>query len=248
MISAFFASYSDQWDQSSASMMLGKMLLALTGGMFVLAYAISRKVDKMVPSVAVATLIAYASLQGIVFGLSYREVYDAPLAPVYLCMCILFGLLACYGRYSGIDLTSVHGFLIGTLLAPVLAFILKGVFGMQIVSTLAVCVCSWLMLAIAGYHRQFLRDLPSSFDDDSQWLKAASAALAGTGLVFPDDPATLTNIWKHVRAETRQIWQHLIGGRRWSQKEALESLSSEKTNPVSTNLGYNCPARIRHNL
>jgi len=89
-------------------------------------------------------------------------------------MCILFGLLACYGRYSGIDLTSVHGFLIGTLLAPVLAFILKGVFGMQIVSTLAVCVCSWLMLAIAGYHRQFLRDLPSSFDDDSQWLKAAA--------------------------------------------------------------------------
>ena len=155
-------------------MMLGKMLLALTGGMFVLAYAISRKVDKMVPSVAVATLIAYASLQGIVFGLSYREVYDLPLAPVYLCMCILFGLLACYGRYSGIDLTSVHGFLIGTLLAPVLAFILKGVFGMQIVSTLAVCVCSWLMLAIAGYHRQFLRDLPSSFDDDSQWLKAAA--------------------------------------------------------------------------
>jgi len=37
LISAFFASYSDQWDQSSASMMLGKMLLALTGGMFVLA-------------------------------------------------------------------------------------------------------------------------------------------------------------------------------------------------------------------
>ena len=49
-------------------MLVGKTLLALTGGMFLLAYVISRKVDKMMPGVAVATLIAYASLQGIVFG------------------------------------------------------------------------------------------------------------------------------------------------------------------------------------
>src|SRR5689334_7879141 len=71
-ISAFFASYSDQWDQSSMSMLVGKTLLAVTGGMFLLAYVISRKVGKMMPGVAVATLIGYASLQGIVFGLSYR--------------------------------------------------------------------------------------------------------------------------------------------------------------------------------
>src|ERR1700745_2618228 len=115
----------------------------------------------MMPSVAVATLIAYASLQGIVFGLSYREVYDAPLAPIYFCMSVLFGLLACYGRYSGVELTSPRGFAIGILLAPVLAILLKGVLGMGIVATLAVCVCSWLMLALAGYRREFLRDLPS---------------------------------------------------------------------------------------
>lgn len=173
-ISAFFASYSDQWDQSSTSMLVGKTLLALTGGMFLLAYAISRKVDKMVPSVAVATLIAYASLQGIVFGLTYRAAYDAPLAPVYFCMSVLFGLLALYGRYKGIDLTSMRGLLTGAVLAPALVALLKSVLGMETIATLAACVCSWLMLALAAYHRQFLRDLPSSFEDDSHWRKAAA--------------------------------------------------------------------------
>jgi len=173
-ISAFFASYSDQWDQSSMPMLVGKTLLALTGGMFLLAYVISRKVDKMMPGVAVATLIAYASLQGIVFGLSYRAAYDAPLAPVYFCMSVLFGSLAFYGRYSGVDLTSPRGFLVGVVLAPVLVALLKSILGMQTIATLAACVCSWLMLALAGYHRQFLRDLPSSFEDDSHWVKAAA--------------------------------------------------------------------------
>lgn len=173
-ISAFFASYSDQWDQSSLPLLVGKAVWALVGGMFLLAYAISRHVGKMAPSVAVATLIAHASLQGIVFGLSYRSAYDAPLAPVYLCMSILFGMLSVYGRYSGIDLTEIRGFLTGVILAPVLAVLLKGILGMQTMATLAVCVCSWLVLAIAGYHREFLRDLPSTFDDDSHWLKAAA--------------------------------------------------------------------------
>ena len=173
-ISAFFASYSDQWDQSSLPMLVGKTLWGLIGGMFLLAYAISRKVGKMLPSVAVATLIAHASLQGIVFGLSYRAAYDAPLAPVYLCMSLLFGMLAAWGRYSGIDLTSMRGLLTGVVLAPALAIFLKDILGMQVIATLAVCVCSWLMLSLAGYHREFLRDLPSTFDDDTHWLKAAA--------------------------------------------------------------------------
>ena len=174
LISAFFASYSDQWDESSLPMVVGRALLALTGGMFLLAYAISRKVSKMVPSVAIATLIAYASLQGIVFGLSYRAAYDAPLAPVYLCMSLLFGILALYGRYSGIDLTSMRGLVTGVVVGAALPLLLKSILGMQTVATLATCVCSWLMLALAGYHREFLRDLPSTFDNDSHWLKAAA--------------------------------------------------------------------------
>jgi FtsH-binding integral membrane protein len=174
LISAFFASYSDQWDQSSLPMLVGQTLWAMIGGMFLLAYAISRHIGKMLPSVAVATLIAHASVQGVIFGLSYRAAYDAPLAPVYVCMALVFGMLAVYGRYSGIDLTTMRGLLVGALLAPATAFMLKDIFGMQIVATLAICVCSWLMLALAGYHREFLRDLPSSFDDDSHWLKAAA--------------------------------------------------------------------------
>ena len=80
LISAFFASYSDLWDESAVPILIGKTLLALTGGMFVLAFVISRKVAKMLPSVAMATLIAYASFQGILFGLTYRAAYHASLA------------------------------------------------------------------------------------------------------------------------------------------------------------------------
>ena len=182
LISAFFASYSDQWDQSSMPMLVGKALFALIGGMFLLAFVISRTVDKMMPSVAVATLIAYASLQGVVFGLSYRAAYDAPLAPVYFSMCVVFALLSLYGRYTGLDLTSLRGLGIGLALTPVVAILLKEMLGMQTVATLAVCVCSWLTLALAGYHRQFLRDLPSTFDNDSHWLKAGAVGALQVGL------------------------------------------------------------------
>ena len=51
--------------------------------------------------VAMATLVAYASLQGILFGLSYRAAYGGSLAPVYTCMAILFGLLALFGWRTG---------------------------------------------------------------------------------------------------------------------------------------------------
>jgi len=37
-----------------------------------------------------------------------------------------------------------------------------------------VCAGCWLMLALIAYHRNFLRDLPSSFEDDPEWWKAAA--------------------------------------------------------------------------
>src|SRR5262249_60259190 len=84
----------------------------------------------------------------------------------------LFGMFSVLGAYPVIVLASLRGLLTGVVLAPILAGLLKSAFGMQVIATLAVCVCSWLMLALAGYHREFLRDLPSSFDDDSHWIKA----------------------------------------------------------------------------
>ena len=174
LISAFFASYSGLWDESAVPILIGKTLLAFTGGMFVLAFVISRKVAKMLPSVAMATLVAYASFQGILFGLTYRAAYHASLAPVYTCMAVLFAILAVFGLRSGYDLSSTPSLLIGVALAPVLAAGLKRGFDVSITASCAACVCSWLMLALVGYHRQFLRDLPSSFDDDVHWNKAAA--------------------------------------------------------------------------
>ena len=118
LISAFFASYSDVWDESAVPILIGKTLLALTGGMFVLAFVISRKVAKMLPSVAMATLIAYASFQGILFGLTYRAAYHASLAPVYTCMAVLFGILAVFGLRSGYDLSSTPSLLMCRSLRP----------------------------------------------------------------------------------------------------------------------------------
>jgi len=174
LISAFFASYSDVWDDNSLPLLFGKTLIALTGGMFVLAFIISRKVEEMLPSVAMATLVAYASLQGILFGLSYRAAYGGSLAPVYTCMAILFGLLALFGWRTGEDLTSTRSLLIGTAIAPVFAALLKPAFNVSTTGALATCVCSWLMLSFIGYHRQFLRDLPCTFDDDVHDNKAAA--------------------------------------------------------------------------
>lgn len=180
LISAFCASYSDEFAENFAtfdglsSLLIGQSLWILVGLMMVLAYVASRKAADMPMPVAMATLIAYAGVQGIVFGLLYRGIYGRSLAPVYICMAVLFGLLLTYGLRTGADLTSVQTLLIGAAIAPVLSIVFKVSLDLQLVATCAACTSAWLLLSLVAYHRQFLRELPASFEDDPYWEKAAA--------------------------------------------------------------------------
>lgn len=173
LISAFFASYSDRYDGDAGSFLVGQSIWVIIAGAMALAYFVSRKVADMPVSVAMATLIAYAALQGVVFGLLYRSVYGASLAPVFVCISVLFSLLGIYGFATGADLTG-RPLLVAAACAPVLAFIFMRLLDLQLIAACAACVCSWLLLSLVGYHRDFLRDLPASFEDDPHGEKAAA--------------------------------------------------------------------------
>lgn len=173
-ISAFFASYSDRWEADVPSLITGQALFFLVGGMFVLAFIISRKVGNMLSSVAIATLVAYAAMQGALFGLTYRAAYHESLAPAYLSVALVFGLLSIYGLRWAEDLTSIRNLLIGAAGAMVVATISEVAFDLPAIMVCVACVSAWLMLALVGYHRDFLRDLPSTFEDDALWRKAAA--------------------------------------------------------------------------
>jgi len=174
LVSAFFASYSDRWDGGLLLEITGRSLFALIGGMFALAFAISRKVAKLPVSVAIATLVGYAAIQGSLFGLAYRSAYGSSIAPAYLGAASQFALLCIYAAKYRQDLTSVRSLLIGCAVAPILAGCAKIIFQLPIVTSCATCVGSWLILSLAAYHRDFLRDLPASFEDDPKWEKAAA--------------------------------------------------------------------------
>lgn len=174
LVSAFFASYSDRYDGDRSSLLAGQSLWFVVAGMMALAYFVSRKVADMPVSVAMAALVAYAGLQGAVFGFLYRAVYAASLAPVYMCIATLFAALCLYGIGTGADLTSVRPMLAAVAVAPVLAFVFGSRFNLQTIAVCAACVCSWLLLSLVAYHRDFLRDLPSSFEDDPHGEKAAA--------------------------------------------------------------------------
>ena len=174
LVSAFFASYSDRWTSGVLLEITSRSLFALMGGMFALAFVISRKVAKLPVSVAIATLIAYAAIQGSVFGFAYRFAYAASIAPAYLGVASLFALLWVYAAKSGKDLTCVSTLLIGCAAAPLIAVCSEVIFQLPILTACAICVGSWLILALAAYHRDFIRDLPASFEDDPKWEKAAA--------------------------------------------------------------------------
>ncbi|HWC16894.1 MAG TPA: Bax inhibitor-1 family protein [Terriglobales bacterium] len=174
LISAFFASYCDRWDSGVLLEITGRCLFALIGVMFALAFVISRKVAKMPVSVAIATLIAYAAIQGWLFGLAYRFAYASSIAPVYLGTALLLAILCIYAAKFRKDLTSVSALLIGCATGLLIAVCSEMIFHPPIVTACAVCVGSWLILALAVYHRDFLRDLPATFDDDPKWEKAAA--------------------------------------------------------------------------
>jgi hypothetical protein len=174
LLSAFFASYSDRWIGGALFLITTRALFMLVSAMLVLAFFISRKVCDMVPEVAAAMLVAYAALQGFIFGLAYRGAYSASLAPVYLIMAAVFGLLCAYGKWTGSDLTSLKDEFIGADIAFILAIASAYLFQLQITAACAACAGSWLMLSLAGYHRDLLRDLPSSFEDDPKSRKAAA--------------------------------------------------------------------------
>jgi len=173
LISAFFANYSDRYEGDVSSLLVGQSLWLVVGAMMALAYFVSRKVADMPVSVAIATLIAYAALQGVAFGLLYRGVYGASLAPVYVCIAVLFSLLGTYGFSRGADLTG-RPLLVAAICVPMLVLVFKRAVNLPLMAACAACVCSWLLLSLVGYHRDFLRDLPASFEDDVRGEKAAA--------------------------------------------------------------------------
>lgn len=174
LVSALFASYSDRWDGGLVLEITGRSLFSLIGAMFALAFAISRKAAKLPVSVAIATLIGYAAIQGSLFGLAYRFAYGSSIAPAYLGAASLFALLSIYAMKCRKDLTSAGSLLIGCAVALVIAACSKIIFQLTMVTSCATCAGSWLILSLAAYHRDFLRDLPASFEDDPKWEKAAA--------------------------------------------------------------------------
>jgi len=174
LVSALFASYSDRWDGGLLLEITGRSLFALIGGMFALAFAISRKAAKLTVSVAIATLIGYAAIQGSLFGLAYRFAYGSSVAPAYLGAASQFALLCIYAMKRRKDLTSAGSLLIGCAVALVIAGCSKIIFQLTLVTSCASCAGSWLILSLAAYHRDFLRDLPASFEDDPKWEKTAA--------------------------------------------------------------------------
>lgn len=173
LASAFFASYSDRLDNDVALAVSGQALLLLIGGMLVLAAAVSRKVGNLPISVATATLIAYAALQGVLFGLTFRIGYGCSFALGYIGVAAIFGLLCLVGMWSSVDLTSFAPLFGGAVLALMIALGSILLWNVKAVAAWAACVMCWLTLALVGYHRNFLRDLPASFENDPKWQKAA---------------------------------------------------------------------------
>jgi hypothetical protein len=56
-------------------------------------------------------------------------------------------------------------------------------FGLSLQSAIAIFVGSGLMLSLLSYHRDFVRDLPASFENDWRWNKAAAI---GALLIYLD--------------------------------------------------------------
>ena len=173
LISAFFASYSDRLTDNVAITVSSQALVILIGGMLALALVASRKVGNLPISVATATLIGYAALQGILFGLAFRTAYGCSFAPGYLSIAAIFALLCFFGTWSGCDLTGFAPLFAGSIAAFAIALCSIFLWEQKAVAALAACVQCWLTLALVGYHRDFIRDLPSSFDNDPKWQKAA---------------------------------------------------------------------------
>lgn len=173
-ISAFFAAYIDQYRESLASPLASQIIYLLIGGLLIVAGVISHKIEKMPASVAIATLIAYSGTQGALLGFAYRAAYSESLAPVYLGIAAVFAAMYLYGWRADVDLTTVRSFLIGCGLALAMAFAIRTVTPLSLIGEITIIVVSVLMLALGGYHRDFLRDLLGSFDDDPRSRKAAA--------------------------------------------------------------------------
>jgi FtsH-binding integral membrane protein len=184
LLSAFFADFADKKHEELSSFTIFPQLIWLmVGALFLGAGVISRTIERFTGSVAIATLIAYASAQGLIFGFIYRSMYGRSLGPMYLAIAVSFGILWIYGTRSGEDVSCTKSLLIGGAGAAITAFAASFFFGFPILDAIVVFVGSSLMLSLLCYHRDFIRDLPESFEDDWRWNKAAAI---GALLIYLD--------------------------------------------------------------
>lgn len=173
-VSALFAAYVDQYRESLNSSLASQLIYLLVGGLLLAAGFISHHIEKMPASVAIATLLGYSASQGALLGFVYRSAYSESLAPVYIGIALVFACMSAYGLSFGVDLTWVRSLLIGSGVALLVSYVMQTEIGISVVAAVTIFVVSVLMLALAGFHRDFLRDLPDSFDNDPGSLKAAA--------------------------------------------------------------------------
>jgi hypothetical protein len=184
LLSAFFADFASKRHQELQSFSIFPQIIwVLVSALLVWAGVISRTIERVTSSVAIATLIAYASAQGLIFGFIYCSASASSLAPTYLAMAIPFIVLWIYGTRSGCDVSSLKSLLIGGIAALITAFAANFYFDFSMQSAIVAFVASSLMLSLLGYHRDFVRDLPGSFDGDWRWNKAAAI---GALLIYLD--------------------------------------------------------------
>ncbi|HET9741402.1 MAG TPA: Bax inhibitor-1 family protein [Terriglobales bacterium] len=174
VVSALFAGPSDQSSLLANPVLSYQAVSLAIGGLLLAAVFISHKVDKMPGSVAMATLLAYAGVQGWLFGRLFQMVYRTSLAPVYFVIAVIFGGCAAYGWYFERDVTSWRSLGLGCGLGAAMASLMRLGFGFSIIEALLIFFGTALLIAIVSYHRDYLRDLPDSFENDPQWHKAAA--------------------------------------------------------------------------
>lgn len=128
---------------------------------------LSTRVHKMQPNTARIVFMLYSIVSGITFSSIFVAYNISSILVIFLAAALLFGIFACIGYFTSIDLSKISTYLLMALFALIISAIINLFVGNGMVDLIINLLCLLIFIVFTAYDIQKIKRLCDSTASDN---------------------------------------------------------------------------------